>query len=425
MTDNEEFEVVVVGGGPAGMTAAIALARLGFATALATQPLPRGARRDNRTAALFTGSITLLRNLGVWDGVAAASAPISAIRILDDTGALLKAPEVVFTAAEVGLDVFGYNVPNAPLVDGLAEVAARTALTIHETSAVSEVAVDAHGVTIGLAEGRRLRARLAVGADGRRSLCRQAAGIATQTWTYDQSALTTSFSHQRPHAGVSTEFHRPSGPFTVVPLPGNASSLVWVERPAEAERLAGLDEAAFQASLEERLQGLLGAVGEPTRRVAFPLSGLTAEVFARNRVALVGEAGHVVPPIGAQGLNLGLRDAAWLADSLSDARRKGRDPGDDLALARYTAARRLDVASRIWTIDILNKSLLSSLLPVHLARGLGLHALRALAPLRSIVVREGLAPSGPTPRLMQADAGGTHLHPLAPPAPAPPPEAAA
>ena len=130
-------------------------------------------------------------------------------------------------------------------------------------------------------------------------------------------------------------------------------------------------------------------------------------MFAQSRVALVGEAGHVVPPIGAQGLNLGLRDAAWLADSLADGRAKGRDCGDPVTLARYTAARQLDVAARIWTIDILNRSLLSSLLPVHLARGLGLHALKALTPLRQLVVREGLAPSGATPRLMPQD-GGAH-----------------
>ncbi|MEW5962713.1 MAG: UbiH/UbiF family hydroxylase [Pseudomonadota bacterium] len=420
MIKNENFDVVVAGGGPAGLAAAVALARLGFATALVTKESAAGGRPDNRTAALFTGSITFLRNLGVWDGVAAVSAPISAIRILDDTGALLKAPEVVFTAAEIGLDAFGYNVPNSPLVDALLAVARRLPLAVIEAG-VAEVAIAEDGVTLALESGARLRGRLVVGADGRRSLCRQAAGIATDSWSYDQAALTTSFTHQRPHAGVSTEFHRPAGPFTTVPLPGTASSLVWVERPEVAERLAALDDQAFRAMLEDRLQGLLGPIGTVAPRARFPLSGLTARGFARNRVALVGEAGHVVPPIGAQGLNLGLRDAAWLADSLADGRAKGRDCGDPVTLARYTAARRIDVAARIWTIDILNRSLLSSLLPVHLARGLGLHALKALAPLRQIVVREGLAPSGATPRLMQPDAGGVDLTALAPH----PPEAAA
>lgn len=420
MIDNQKFEVVVVGGGPAGLVAAVALARLGFATALVTRESASGGRPDNRTAALFTGSITLLRNLGVWDGIAAVSAPIAAIRILDDTGALLKAPEVEFSAAEIGLDAFGFNVPNSPLVDALLEVARRLPIAVIE-AAVSEVAIANDSVGLALDTGQRLSARLVVGADGRKSLCRQAAGIATDTWSYDQAAVTTSFTHQRPHRGVSTEFHRPAGPFTTVPLPGNASSLVWVERPEVAKRLSGLDTVAFRDTLEQRLQGLLGPIGEVAPRAMFPLSGLTARGFAQSRVALVGEAGHVVPPIGAQGLNLGLRDAAWLADSLADGRAKGRDCGDPVTLARYTAARRLDVAARIWTIDILNRSLLSSLLPVHLARGLGLHALKALTPLRQLVVREGLAPSGATPRLMQPGAGGFELAALAPL----PPEAAA
>lgn len=420
MIDNQKFEVVLVGGGPAGLVAALALARLGFATALVTRESASGGRADNRTAALFTGSITLLRNLGVWDGIAAVSAPIGAIRILDDTGALLKAPEVEFTAAEIGLDTFGFNVPNSPLVDALLGVARRLPIAVIE-AAVSSVVIASDSVDLALDTGQRLSARLVVGADGRKSLCRQAAGIPTDTWSYDQAAVTTSFTHQRPHRGVSTEFHRPAGPFTTVPLPGNASSLVWVERPEVAERLSGLDTEAFRDTLEQRLQGLLGPIGEVAPRARFPLSGLTARVFAQSRVALVGEAGHVVPPIGAQGLNLGLRDAAWLADSLADGRAKGRDCGDPVTLARYTAARRLDVAARIWTIDILNRSLLSSLLPVHLARGLGLHALKALTPLRQLVVREGLAPSGATPRLMQPGAGGFELAALAPL----PPEAAA
>lgn len=418
--ENDKFEVAVVGGGPAGLAIAVALARLGFATALVTLPAAPKDRRDNRTAALFTGSINFLRNLGVWELIDDASARISAIRIIDDTGSLLKAPEVLFTAEEIGLAEFGYNVPNAVLVDALAEIAARAGVTRIETRGVTAVEIREDDVRITLPEGPALTARLAVGADGRNSICRKAAGIATRTWAYEQVAVTTSFTHQRSHGGVSTEFHRPAGPFTTVPLPGTASSLVWVERPAIAGRLAQLDDASFRAEIERHAQGLLGPIGECGARATFPLSGLTAEVFALNRVALVGEAGHVVPPIGAQGLNLGLRDAAWLADSVADGRQKGRDCGEAATLARYTAARRLDVASRIWTIDILNRSLLSSLLPVHLARGLGLHALNTLVPLRRIVIREGLAPSGATPRLMRADGGAARLTDLGPP-----PEAAA
>jgi 2-octaprenyl-6-methoxyphenol hydroxylase len=181
------------------------------------------------------------------------------------------------------------------------------------------------------------------------------------------------------------------------------SSLVWVERPDEAQRLAALSEADFRAILEERLQGLLGSVGEIGPRAVFPLSGLTAERFGLNRVALVGEAGHVIPPIGAQGLNLGFRDAATLADCVADALAQGRDPGGAATLDAYSARRKPDVSSRITTIDVLNRSLISDLVPVHLARGLGIVALKALGPLRRFAIREGLQPSRELPALLLPD----------------------
>ena len=364
-----------------------------------------GGAPDNRTAALFSGSIALLKNLDAWESIAPASAPIAGIRILDDTGGLLRAPEVVFSAAEVGLDAFGWNVPNSALTAGLLEAAGRegSRVRLHSTAGVRSLTLDPAAATLTTAEGETFTAALVVGADGRGSLCREAAGLGTRSWTYAQSALATSFEHGRPHRNLSTEFHRPAGPFTTVPLRGLASSLVWVERPDEAQRLAALDEKAFRAVLEERLTGLLGPVGEIKPRTVFPLSGLTAEVFGRNRVALVGEAGHVIPPIGAQGLNLGLRDAATLADCVADARAAGTDIGSGAVLDAYSARRRIDVTSRIATVDVLNRSLVSTLVPVHLARGLGLVALKTLGPLRRTAVREGLAPASADADLLHPD----------------------
>jgi 2-octaprenyl-6-methoxyphenol hydroxylase len=364
------------------------------------------AHADNRTAALFTGSVQLLRNLGAWDDCRGAGEALTAIRIVDDMGALLRAPEVLFTAAEVGLQAFGYNVPNAILVEALRrQVNAAGTITLIETAPVTELVIAADKVDVRLADETSLDAGLVVGADGRNSLCRKAAGIEARAWSYDQSALTCTFSHQRPHNGVSTEFHRPAGPLTVVPAPGRASSLVWVERPAVARRLADLDDAAFGSALEARLQGLLGPIGEIGARGVFPLSGLTADVAGASRVALVGEAAHVIPPIGAQGLNLGFRDAAILADCVADALQAGGDVGGPEMLAAYARARRTDIASRAWSIDLLNRSLISGLLPVQLLRGLGLHALKAIKPLRRLAIREGLAPSFVTPRLMAAPGG--------------------
>jgi len=412
MSADIEHEAVVVGGGPAGLAAALSLGLAGVDTLLLAPPhmvrLDKvGLGPDRRTAALFAGSIELLRNLGGWDAMGRDSEPITAIRIIDDTGALLRAPEVVFSAEEVGLEVFGWNVPNRALVEGLSAAIRRpgSRVTVIGTAGVAAVEVDGARARLTTQEGVRVDASLVAGADGRSSICRAAAGIGTKQWRYPQSAIATSFSHSRPHRNVSTEFHRPAGPFTTVPLPGQASSLVWVERPEEATRLAGLDDDAFKAELETRLMGLLGQVSTIGPRALFPLSGLTADRYGAKRVALIGEAAHVIPPIGAQGLNLGLRDAATLAECVARARAKGSDIGGEGVLASFSAARRLDIASRIYTVDVLNRSLISTLLPVHLARGLGLFALKSLGPLRRAVIREGLQPTRGVPLLMQP--GGT------------------
>jgi 2-octaprenyl-6-methoxyphenol hydroxylase len=400
MKNAVQYDIAVVGAGPAGLAAALCLSRLGPRVALIGPPPDRS---DTRTAALFTGSVQLLRNLGAWEHCNGAAEALVAIRILDDMGALLRAPEVLFTAAEVGLDTFGYNVPNGVLAEGLHRqaVAASDRITRVETCGVTGLVVSPGHVEVHLADGSSLPARLVVGADGRNSVCRSAAQIGTRTWRYEQSALTCTFAHQRAHHGISTEFHRPAGPLTVVPLPGRASSLVWVERPAAARRLHELDDATFRAALETRLQGLLGPIGEIGPRGLFPLSGLTAEAAGRNRVALVGEAAHIIPPIGAQGLNLGFRDAAILADCVCDRLQKGDDAGTPEALAAYARARRLDIATRAWSIDMLNRSLISGFLPIQLLRGAGLFALKTISPLRRLAIREGLAPSFLTPRMMQ------------------------
>jgi 2-octaprenyl-6-methoxyphenol hydroxylase len=256
-------------------------------------------------------------------------------------------------------------------------------------------------VEIRLADGRTFSARVLIGADGRQSMSRAAAGIGTQGWDYEQCAVTCTFGHQRPHEGISTEFHRPAGPFTVVPSVGHNSSLVWVERPGEAKRLAALGEGDFRRAIEERLQGLLGAVGDIGPRGMFPLSAMSAEAAGRARIALVGEAVHVIPPIGAQGLNLGLRDAACIADCIGDALALGGDIGAPEVLEAYGRMRRTDIASRVWSIDLMNRSLLSRSAPVQALRGMGLYALKSVGPLRRLAIREGLSPSFVSPRLMQ------------------------
>ena len=408
----QDARVAVVGGGPVGLAAALALGRLGVSVTHIAPPhrpphrpahRPAEAGGDTRTAALFGGSIELLVNLGVWPACRAQSEPITAIRIIDDTGGLLRAPEVVFTAREIGLDAFGYNVPNQTLTSALAEEIRKHAgnVEIRDTSGVAHIDIGPKSARLTLDDGSSFEATLVVGADGRNSISRQSAGIETKAWSYPQAALVCSFMHQRPHGGISTELHRPAGPFTVVPLPGSRSSLVWVETPEEAGRLATLPESDFRTALEAGLQGLLGAVGEIGPRACFPLSGLSADVAAHNRVALAGEAAHVIPPIGAQGLNLGMRDVATLADCVVGSIAAGNDIGGAAALESYALARQADITARVWGIDLLNRSLIAGMLPAHLARGFGLHALAAFGPLRRWVVKEGLQPSYALPVLMQ------------------------
>jgi len=392
--------VIVVGGGPAGLTAAIALAEGGIATVLAGK---RPSPTDNRTTALLAGSVTALSTLGVWSLCEAHAAPLQVMRIADDTGRLWRAPEVKFEAHEIGLDAFGYNIENRHLVAALADRARDLpSLRIIEDE-VTEVAAQGDAVTVTVG-GETLAAALVVGADGRRSLCRAAAHISLDEHSYKQIALTVCLTHSRPHHGISTELHTASGPFTLVPLPGNRSSLVWVLDPDEGDAIAALDDAALGVEIERRSQSMLGKMTVEPGRGLFPLSVATARRFAADRIALIGEAAHIVPPIGAQGLNLGLRDAAAIVELASAAHRDGRDLGGDDVLAAYDKMRRTDVAGRTLAIDLLNRSLLTDFLPVQGARGLGIYLLDRIGPLRRAVMREGVAPSSAQPRLMRGEA---------------------
>lgn len=390
-------EVAIVGGGPAGLVSAIALQATGAETLLIA---PRAAP-DHRTTALLASSVKALETLGVWRACVPYAAPLKKLRIVDDTQRLFRAPETFFDAAEIGLEAFGYNIENRHLVAALEARVSELALT-RITAPALAVRSDVESVTIKHGDGEA-RARLAIGADGTRSLCRAAAGISTRRRTYPQTALTLNLSHGRPHDETSSEFHTESGPFTLVPLPDQRSSLVCVLDPERARVLAAMDDMTLSNEIERRAHSHLGKMSVEPGRGIFPLAVETAEAFSAKRIVLIGEAAHVVPPIGAQGLNLGLRDAATIAEIVADARRDDLDIGGASVLALYERQRRADVTSRMIAVDLLNRSLLTGFFPVHGARGLSLYVVDRIGPLRRAVMREGVAPAASQPRLMRGE----------------------
>ena len=387
---SQVYDAVVIGGGPAGLTAAIALAATGARCALLARRVPYA---DNRTTALLGASTDLLERLDVWPRCRDKAAALQVMRLVDDTGRLIRAPEVRFSSEEIGLEQFGYNIDNRTLMVALEERAAEFPnLTRFDDEAATVDPQDTI-VFIHSRQGQQLSARLVIGADGRQSLSREAAGIEVKRRDLHQSALTFNIAHSRPHNGSSTEFHTPQGPCVFVPLPGNRSSVVWVSATREAERLMSLSDEELSEAAEKQSHSILGRVHVEAGRNVFPLTIERPEQFASHRIALVGESAHVLPPIGAQGLNMGLRDAADIADIAGNAISLGEDPGSPTVLARYQSARRSDVASRMIAIDVANRSLLSDFLPMQSLRAAGMHLLGSFGPLRRLAMREGLAPS--------------------------------
>ncbi len=378
--------IVIAGSGPAGLAAALGLSRLGLPLTLVG---PAPGQGDRRTTALMRPALTLLDELGVLGSLAAKAAPLKTMRIVDATARLIRSPVTTFRAAEIGEEHFGLNIPNRDLNAALEEaVLARPGIDWRRTLVETWIPM-AEAIEATLPDGSSVVAALAVAADGRLSPAREAAGIATSTRSYPQSAFVLNFAHSRDHGFISTEFHTETGPFTQVPLPGKRSSLVWVVGPETAAELDGLDDAVLSRRVEDRMQSMLGRVSVEPGRQIYPLNATLPVRFAGNRVALVGEAAHVFPPIGAQGLNLGLRDVAELIRIVSEFR---DDPGSPAALSAYDGRRRPDILARAAAVNVLNMSLLSDMLPAQLARSAGLGLVGGFAPLRALFMREGLQP---------------------------------
>lgn len=390
-------DIVIAGGGIAGLTAAAVFGSAGFEVVI-VDPAPPITERDAdgadlRSTAFLQPARAFLEEAGLWDRLAPHAMPLETMRIIDAGGARAE-PRVSkdFDSADISDAPFGWNLPNWLL---RREMAARLAdmpgVTFLQGVAATGLFTRTDEARVRLSGGGTVRARLAIACDGRDSALRRAAGIGVSTTRFGQKALAFAVTHPIPHGNVSTEIHRTGGPFTLVPLPDHegrpSSAIVWMEDGPRAQDLARMDVPAFEAEMTARSTGLLGPLTLASKRTIWPIIAQEAEALHGERLALAAEAARVVPPIGAQGLNMSLKDIATLRD-LAVARPEGL--GDAEMLAAYARARRLDIRARVAGITLLNKTSQQSAPMLRDARATGIEALHRIKPVRTALMRLGL-----------------------------------
>jgi 2-octaprenyl-6-methoxyphenol hydroxylase len=398
MTD--DVELLVAGGGLNGMLLGIACADAGLRVAVIDRQNPAAMLDeafDGRASAIAYGSKLVLDATGVWSQIAAEAEPIREIRVADDDSRLF----LHYDHRDLDVDdPLGYIVENRVLRRAFfARARDLPSLRLLAPRTVEAVARDDASAIATLGDGSRVAARLVAAADGKESPLRRAAGIRTVEWRYRQIGIVTTVAHERPHAGIAVEHFLPAGPFAILPMTGNRSSIVWTEDAALAPHLLKLPDAEFAAELAARFGDFLGAIEPVGPRWAYELSLMQAERYTARRLALVGEAAHVIHPIAGQGLNVGIRDVAALAEAIIDARRLGLDIGDDPVLERYQRWRRLDAILLAGVTDGLNRLFSNTVAPVKLVRDVGLAAVNRLPPLKRVLMRHAMGTLGDRPRL--------------------------
>lgn len=388
MSKNETTsDICIIGGGLAGKTAALKLAQTGSTVTLcASKPT----MVDTRTTALLMQTVTFFKEIGIWDKLYEKAFPLKIMRIVDGSNRLIRTPQTDFKSSEIDLEAFGYNLKNADILKVLEDAISELPNINQVEGKVQTVTSQGNHEHISIETNEGLKTvttNFVVGADGRNSIVRTSKSVKAREWEYPQAAIVVNFKHDKSTQFTSTEFHTETGPFTVVPHSNHEAGLVWMEKPENVENLLSLSAPDFERVLEEKMQSFLGKITLLNTPKSFPLKGLVANQFGNDNWALIGEAAHVFPPIGAQGFNLGVRDIEAVAETLS------RYTNQENRGQHYNRSRNHDINTRTYGVDMLNRSLLSDFLPVQMLRGIGLHVLGSIKPLRKYVMKMGISPN--------------------------------
>ena len=403
-----DVDVLVVGAGIVGLTLAVALSGKGHLVAVVDRVTPEVQKRgryDGRASAVALGSWRVFEAIGVAERLHRDTQSILDIRVADGRVSQGISPLFLhFDHREIGEGPFGYMIENRAIRRALFDTSlSLDNLQVVAPHSVNEVTRDATGVVAVLDDGRRIAARLIAAADGRASATRANAGIRVRETRYPQTSLVATVRHERAHNGVAVEQFLPSGPFAMLPMTKNRSNIVWTERAKYAASYSALSDAAFRDELGRRFGDWLGAIELEGPRFSYPLRHMQAECYLARRIALVGDAAHVIHPIAGQGLNLGLRDAAALAEIVVDSHRLGIDIGESPLLGRYERWRRFDNTALAFATDGLNRLFSNDLGPLRVARNIGLAAVGRIPPLRQLFMRQAMGVLGNLPRLVRGE----------------------
>ncbi|MCF6327761.1 MAG: FAD-dependent monooxygenase [Devosiaceae bacterium] len=382
-----DTDIIVVGGGLAGLVAAFGLAKSGKKIIHLAPPAPP----DMRTSALMSPSVEILQQLDLVSDPNEIGEPLTKIRLIDATSRLLRAPEALFESSEAGIKAFGWNFANMRLAQNMLPLIKKYKNLTQIPLSASQMVKKDHSWEITLSDGSKLQAPLIIGADGKKSFVRQNSDITIKLQNHAQSALVCDLILERALDGESVEYHYENGPFTLVPAGGKKANLVWVDDGGILEKTAKLPANEIEAILQKKSQNLFGKLSLETPTFVFPLSSHHASEMGKNGVVLVGESGHAFPPIGAQGLNLSLRDVAQLVELIDDIDTTKPDWAKSLS-SEYSKKRQGDIISTNQMVDTLFKTLLSDFLPAQMLRMGGMWALKSIAPLRKRAFEMGMGP---------------------------------